>query len=135
MILVVDASAVLAWLLPSQSTRAADAFLLNMDDHELVAPFIFDWEVRNVLVARRLAERLAMEDFAAAIAQLADFEIAFDEPHDAESVSELALHEGLTLFDAAYLATALAETDGIVSRDRDLLTAAERRGLAIFDLS
>ena len=48
--LVVDASAAASWLLASQSTAPARRLLAALDDYELIAPDVFQWEIGNLLV-------------------------------------------------------------------------------------
>lgn len=134
MIVVVDASAALAMLLPLQMTEAADRFLAETASHQFLTPFVFDWEVLNILGARRAGGRLSQASYFDAMSQLETLEIARGEPFDAQLVVDLALAERLSLFDAAYLDAALAEGDAIASRDADLLAAAARHGLVTFDL-
>ena len=134
MIVVIDASAALSWLLPSQATAAADMFIAEMNAHLLVTPFVFDWEVLHVLIARRSSGRLSGRGYLEAMIQLQTLEIARGEPFDAQLAVDLALAERLSLFDAAYLDTALAEGEALASRDADLLAAAARHGLVTFDL-
>ncbi len=53
---VVDASAVLSWLLPSQATPASIQFLWQAEQVKLLAQRLTEYEIRNVLLR---AERRA----------------------------------------------------------------------------
>lgn len=132
--LVLDASAALAWLLPSQTTTAANRLLAQADDYDFIAPDIFLWEVANVLMAKARGHSLVVEE---AFGQLDDFEIAFDQPLTGDEVRELvevAIAAGLSLFDAAYLSFAIEREAGLASRDGALLDAAIAAGVDVFDL-
>lgn len=130
---VIDASAVLAWLLPTQASEAGDRFLLEPPG-KFIAPAVMAWEVGNVLLNLRHRGRLAAEDYAEAMRFIEAFEIAVAPPHPPEWVEALAVRETLSLFDACYLAQAEVEEAGLASRDRELLTAAQRRGVSVWDL-
>lgn len=131
---VLDASAALAWLLPSQATAAACRLLAQSDDHDFIAPDVFVWEVANVLLAKARGRSIVVGE---ALDQLDGIEIAFDEPLTASEVRQLmdvAAAAGLSLFDAAYLALAIERRAVLASRDRPLLAAAATVGVDVFDL-
>lgn len=131
---VLDASAALAWLLPSQATATADRLLEQANGYDFVAPDVFTWEVANVLMTKARGHSVVVAD---AFGQLGGIEIAFAEPLTAEEVRQLvdiATVAGVSLFDAAYLALAMERDAGLASRDRLLLAAATNAGLPVFDL-
>ena len=132
---VIDASAALAWLVPSQASQAGWRFLASIQDHSLVAPKIFDWEVRNVLLA--LARRGAVDSNAynEALGVYEQLPIDFSEPvAELRDLATFARQSGLSLFDAAYVALALDRECGLVSRDAAQLGLASASGIACFDL-
>lgn len=131
---VLDASAALAWLLPSQATATAHRLLAQADEHDFIAPDIFLWEVTNVLLVKARSHSLVMED---AFDQLDGFDIALDDPltdADVRQLTGVAITAGLSLFDAAYLALAIERSGTVASRDGVLLTAAMAVGVDVFDL-
>lgn len=131
---VLDASAVLAWLLPSQATATAERLLKQADDHDFIAPDVFTWEVANVLMTKARGGSVVVAD---AFSQLAGMEIAFDHPLTSDEIRQLvdiATVAGVSLFDAAYLALAMERDAGLASRDSLLLAAAANAGLPVFDL-
>lgn len=134
-VVVVDASAALSWLLPSQATPATSAFLTHAARFVFAAPFVFEWEVCNVLLSKLRAGRLTHHQFEAALEELRAIGVEVADPFRAELVSEVAREEGLSLFDAAYLATARELAAAVVSRDADLLRACARNGVPTFDLA
>ncbi len=131
---VVDASAVLAWLLPSQATASADRLLAQADEYDFMAPDIFIWEVANVLVAKARGHSIVVGD---AFGQLDGIGIAFDQPltdSEVRQLADVATSAGLSLFDAAYLALAIERRAALASRDKPLLAAAAMVGVDVFDL-
>jgi predicted nucleic acid-binding protein len=137
---VVDASAAAAWLLKSQQTAAAIAFERQAAKFHLLAPPIFRLEVRNIAL---VAERRGAVVAHALSGDIAAFEsrIAFDVAADAAGwmaqlgkASDLARAHGLSIYDATYLELAQRSAASIVSRDADLLAAAAKDGVGVYDL-
>lgn len=131
---VLDASAALAWLLPSQATVTANRLLEQADHHDFIAPDVFTWEVANVLMTKARSRSVVVAD---AFGQLAGIEIAFDPPLTPDEIRQLvdiATVAGVSLFDAAYLALAMERDAGLASRDALLLAAATAAGIPVFDL-
>ena len=132
--LVVDASAALAWLVRSQATPASDALLAKLDLHELIAPFVFEWEVGNFLMTHLRSGRLQERAYANAADTLTEIGVRVGAPFRVDVVESLARRSQLSLFDAAYLRLALEEQCTLVSRDNALLTAAQTFEVSIVDL-
>jgi predicted nucleic acid-binding protein len=135
--IVIDASAALAFVLPSQATGAAMEFLASHDMDAFVAPYVFTWEVGNVLVRHRQRGLLSPDAYRQAFTDLAELDIALGAPpssDEVEALGELAIGEDLRLFDAAYLALAIERGGALASRDERLLEVA-RRCVPSFDLT
>lgn len=135
--IVLDASAALAFALPSQSNQTADAFFARRPLPLMIAPAVFRLEVNNALLKFERGGALKAEAATrvwdalrgmVAISAMADVEQRFD------ALMALARAERLSLFDAAYLDLAITEAAALASRDGPLLEAALRRGLAVEDL-
>ena len=133
-LLVVDASAALAWLLPSQATERSSAFIVHLPDFDLIAPAIFEWEVLNILNLYR-GRRMSEQGYGGALEALAAANIEVAPAQSPQRLSAFAVAEGLSLFDAAYLDLAKARGAELVSRDEALLTAGMRHHLPVHDLS
>lgn len=134
---VLDASAALAWMLASQATAAADAFLLEADRVDLLAPAIFEWEVRNVLLSLDRRALLSQADYQAALDILRDLEVRTVPPLDVGELpvfAAFAREVGLNLFDATYLALAMELDCSLATRDTGLLQAARQAGVNVIDL-
>lgn len=132
---VVDASAVLAWILPSQATLAASAMLEQANTLQFEAPAIFDWEVRNVLLKVDRRGALPSEGYEEALLFHTALDVQLHAPAiDMDELGVLARGSRLSLFDAAYFALALEKGWPLASRDDALLKAAADAGIECFDL-
>lgn len=132
--IVVDASAALACVMPSQTTSAATASFAGAVNSSLRAPTVFEAEVSNALLRAARQQRFdgglierSVEDLLAII----DVETRSAPPTDIRS---LALAESLSFFDACYLELAQRMGAALASRDGALLAAAVRRGVSVEDL-
>lgn len=136
-LLVVDASAALAWMLPSQASAAADRLLAQRTAYELVVPSVFHWEVRNALLVLDRRPTAPSGAYDLALEFLDRLEVRTAAPLTAPDVRELAVFaraQRLSLFDASYMGLALEESCELASRDAALLEAAGRVGITALDL-
>jgi predicted nucleic acid-binding protein len=132
---VLDASAALAWLLPSQATEAASALLGEGDAMIFQAPAIFEWEVYNVLVGMVRRGLLAEEGYDRALANYQRLNVQlYASAAGIEELALLARTVRLSLFDISYFALALDQGWPLASRDEALLTVAAASGVECFDL-
>lgn len=136
MAIVLDASAALAWLAPSQETPASAAFRSIAATQALLAPAVFAWEVRHALLK---LERRGLVPATAIEGDLSQIEttLAIESPPDRArlaAIVKLARAETLGVYDAAYLDLSIREGAALASRDGPLLDAARRQGLVVHDL-
>ncbi len=133
---VLDASAGVALIAPSQRTAAAVTFAsTNLED--VIAPSLFRLEVRHALLRLERRQPSLAGTFRAGLAaveQLISFRGAPNE-RDLNRYYHRAQVTGLSVYDAAYLDLALVEGASLVSRDARLLRAALAHGVALVDLS
>jgi len=134
--IVIDASAALAMVLPTQMTAAARAFIEQSRWERLLAPEVFPWEIVNVL--NRLQRRgvLTHRGYNEAIGELVALDIEAVAAGDVEDVYALgrrAADLSIRPFDMAYLALAAGRNAGLASRDDKLLSVA-RAYVTCFDL-
>jgi predicted nucleic acid-binding protein len=136
-VIVLDASAALARVLPSQRTAASHAFFNSDSLPHFIAPTIFAWEVRHALLKAERGGRASSDqanDGALALDGLAK-RISWDDTSQSFArLVALARAENLSLFDAAYLDLAIAENASLASRDVGLIEAAKRRRVKVVDL-
>ena len=130
-----DASAVAAWLLPNQATDASERFQDRLDDYDLEAPFIFGWEVHNLLLRTLKPTVENSLSYDQALEELFGFDIVTASPRSAFELTSKARDWKLSLFDAAYLAQALEQNVALISRDRALVGAAQISGVKVHDLT
>ena len=126
-LLVVDASCVAAWFLPSQATAAASALRLRLHQFDLIAPSILRAELRALFLKAERRGAAAPTDTAAALAEIDLLGIQYaGDPGDDELdlVLETARGANLTMYDAFYFQLALIERAAMASRDGALLGAA-----------
>lgn len=127
--IVVDASAALGWVLTTQQTGAARAFIVQRRADRFIAPHVFPWEIANVLNRFQRRGLLTGDGYDQAIDDLKALEIEVIAPQSVDEVFGLGRRAGplgLRPFDMAYLALAVARGCNLASRDAGLLGVASR---------
>ena len=132
--MVVDASAALAWLLPSQATPVSEALARSRASLTLVAPFVFAWEVRNVLMGKLRAGALTSVQHDDMVGEFKRLGVVEAEAFAPDLVAETAWRHRLSLFDACYFTMARTLGAALVSRDDELLGACRTSGVPVYDL-
>lgn len=131
MAFVVDASIAASWWLPDETHDGAYALLRRLGEEPGVAPMLWWYEVRNLLL---ISERRGRIDAVGAqnfLADLAVVNIEIDsEPESAQLVS-LARRHALTAYDAAYIELATRKRVPLATLDRKLVAAAGAEGIAV----
>ncbi len=135
-LIVIDASAALSWILPAQSTVAANEFLRDHNQDTFVAPDVFAWEAGNILLARERRRLFGGDDFDLAAAALDFLPITLIDSIPRASVAHrsLARTGDISLFDAAYLQLAIDFDCALATRDGGLIRVARTAGIDCFDL-
>jgi predicted nucleic acid-binding protein len=130
---VLDASVVLAWMLPDEANPAADAVIGRLLEQRAQAPSLLGLEVANALLLAERRGRLARADHEALREAFGTLPIAFDGfGMDALHRSmALARTHRLTVYDAAYLELAIRRGFPLASFDAALREAAERESVAL----
>jgi predicted nucleic acid-binding protein len=121
---VVDASVAVKWFLPEVSS--ANARLLLALDYQLLAPDLLWAELGSVFWKRQRRGELEPRT---AMRLLRDFSRLPIEFHAAERLTEaaldLAVRQGVTLYDGLYLALAVGNECRVVTADRRLYDACQ----------
>jgi predicted nucleic acid-binding protein len=135
MAFVLDASVVLAWLLPDERSGSAQKLMMRAAHERPRAPSLLLLEVGNALLhaerrtSLRSATRLELlEAFTALPIAL--------EPIAAETMlraAELAANHSLTVYDACYLELAISRSCALATFDRALGSAARSEGVVVLD--
>ena len=126
---VLDASIALAWLLNEETGPQANRAWLRLKDGDVLVPRIWHFEVRNGLLVAMRRGRIAREAPAQLLRALERFRIRTDAEPDLETAFGLADRHGLTIYDAAYLETALRNSAPLATLDKALAQAAASQGL------
>lgn len=129
---VVIRPAILGIAMEDEAADYAEAALQAVQRDGALAPSIFWYELRNVLVVNKRRGRIAAEKTAAFLALVADQPIELSGEPAEGGVLELARNHYLSVYDAAYLEFALRTSGPLASLDSGLLRAAEKVGAAGF---
>lgn len=130
MAVVIDASVAAAWCFSDERADAAERALEELSRGGGAVPAIFWYEIRNVLVSNERRGRIGHADSARFLVRLHGLGLWQDHDHDEETLMALARRHGLSVYDAAYLETALRRGDSLATLDRALAAAATAEGVA-----
>jgi len=133
--LVVDGSAVLAFLLTDESTPLAFRILDRIEaTPRSYVPGHFWFEAANGLLMAERRKRASQAEIARALQMLSSLPLLMDEESGVKSGSAtlaLAREFGLTVYDAAYLELAIRHRASLATVDAALVRAGRRSGLEI----
>lgn len=122
--IVLDASVTVNWLVEDEDEPAADAAFAALDHVPGIAPRVWDFEVRNVLLMLHRKGRLTAAEFRRLFGSLQTAPVSVDDDADLSSTLVLAEKHGLTFYDALYLELALRRGATLATTDRKLVAAA-----------
>lgn len=126
---VIDASVALAWCFPEEEgSSAADAVAMQIIREQGIVPALFWYEIRNVLIRSERDKRIDRAGTEHFLKLLDEFHFVVDQGHDEAATLALARHYGLTVYDAAYLETAMRRQAGLATLDAELAKAAASEG-------
>ena len=123
---VIDASVMGAQLLSDEAhSDFARTLLEKLDTEERIAPIIFWYEIRNVLLKARRLKRIDQRHFDACLIQLTDeLSLCEDTERNEATTMDLAQRHSLSIYDASYLETAIRRKANLATFDRNLAIAA-----------
>ncbi|QTC92676.1 type II toxin-antitoxin system VapC family toxin [Brevundimonas goettingensis] len=134
--IVIDASIMLAWLLPDEDSEAAEPVIVLARTAGAVAPAVFPLEVANAMRTNILRRRIDNAYRDKAISQFERVGVARDleafEPEVLAETIRLSDLHGLTIYDAAYLELARRIDCPIGSFDTDLRKAAQAENVPVY---
>ena len=131
MAIVVDASVAASWCFSDERADSAEHVLRELPRDGGVVPGIFWYEIRNVLVVNERRGRIDPADSARFLVRLHGLRLLYDESHDEETVMALARKHMLSVYDSAYLETALRRGDSLATMDQGLAAAAVAEGVTV----
>jgi predicted nucleic acid-binding protein len=112
----------------------AFAFDEVAEGRRFYVPVLWFFEIANALLVLRRRKKITPKECAAAGRALASLHPAVDEEEPRVAfgkVSELALEQSLSVYDAAYLELALRRGLPLASRHVDLNSAAQQCGVRV----
>jgi predicted nucleic acid-binding protein len=126
MAFVLDASITACWAFHDEGHADASAALDRMRDEEAIVPYVWWFEVRNILVVNERRARIQESDTGAFLGHLSRLRVRTDQLPDEGTVLRLARAHRLSFHDAAYLELALREQLLLATLDAELRKAATR---------
>ena len=130
MAVVIDASVALAWCFSEEEgSWAADAVAMQVISEAGIVPALFWYEIRNVLIPSERDERIGRAGTERFLGLLDDLRFDVDRGHSEAGTLALARRYGLTVYDAAYLETALRRQASLATLDTELAEAAASEGV------
>ncbi len=132
---IMDCSIAAAMGLPDESSAIADAFLLQMENHNIWVPSLWWHEVGNVIVSARRRNRISDNDASGLIQLYGNLPVSTDTASGSglmERIHRLSITYQLSAYDAAYLELAERKQAGIATLDKKLRQAAENCGIENF---
>ena len=134
---VLDAQTALRWHFIDETTAEDEALLgCFASEWRATVPSIFFYEVANVLAmeARRKSPRGTQAQSETFIADLIQLPIELDDNSTSQALNKtlaLARQFRLSVYDAAYLETAMRFGQRLASRDAELVEAARLAGVGL----
>ncbi len=108
----------------------ADAVAMQIIREPGIVPRVFWYEIRNVLIRSERNGRIDREETERFLERLEELQIEVDHGHIDVHTLNLARRHRLTVYDAAYLETALRRQAKLATLDAALASAASVEGVA-----
>jgi predicted nucleic acid-binding protein len=131
MAFVLDASVSAVWALADESALMADLAEKRLKRDTALAPRIWWYEVRNLLIVNERRQRITAADTAEFLNLLSSYPIRIDTVDDEQRNFQLARQYHLSIYDAAYLSLALKHRVPLATLDKPLVAAAQAAGVAL----
>ena len=131
---VLDASLALQWFLEDEADRKYSlAVLASLSEKRALVPLLWFYEVGNGLLMACRRKRISLDQVDGFLTRLKalPIEAAQQAPPEILELPALAQANGLTNYDAAYLALVLRFKLPLATSDSDLLRAGASRGVRI----
>ena len=132
---VLDCSVTMAWCFEDEADSYSDHVLDACASSTILVPSIWQLEIANVLVTAERRRRLTPTDSARFLELLGNLPIETSEVSFGRAtgpILALARELALSSYDAAYLELALRSGSSLATRDRKLMAACRKAGLARF---
>jgi predicted nucleic acid-binding protein len=139
---VLDTSVSAAWILDKQMTPYKQSILRAMDHVFALVPALWHLEMSNILCKFAKQNDGGMAELETHLSLLAGLNIQTDEWQSSRAlrlkmgamrtITQTALRNGLTSYDAQYLQLALRENLPLASCDEQLCASAKAAGVTIY---
>jgi predicted nucleic acid-binding protein len=132
---VLDASLALQWFLEDEADRKYSLEVLSsLSEKRALVPILWFYEVGNGLLMAHRRKRISFDQIEAFLNRLKALPIdtAQQSPHEILELPAIARAQGLTIYDAAYLALAMKSNSILATTDNALRKAASSCGVKIF---
>ena len=129
--IVVDNSVFVACCMRDEENPAAIRIMQRVAEEGGVAPRIWWYELRNVLLVNERRGRISKQQVSATLEDSLALGIVIDDGHEEGAVLALSRQRRLSVYDAAYLEVALRRGLPLATLDRRLQEAAEITGVAV----
>jgi predicted nucleic acid-binding protein len=133
---VIDASIASAWCFPDEQTDYTKAVFdaVSSSAVDAVAPRLWAYEIRNSVLMGLRRGRISKPDSEQFLVSLNELNVRLSEPASYDGVFYLAEEHRLIVYDAAYLDLAIQEGLPLASLDGQLVRAAQKVGVPLFQL-
>jgi len=121
---VIDASIAACWLMPDERHPVADLAFKRIAHDPAVAPSLWWFELRNMMIVNERRGRLDSAKTGQALRLLRGLPVSTDTEPDEDRLMHLARRHRLTVYDAAYLELALRGIYPLATLDAALIAAA-----------
>jgi predicted nucleic acid-binding protein len=128
---VVDASVVACWFMPDERHPVAEAAYRRVARDPAVAPVLWWYELRNMLIVSERRGRLDSDKTAHVLRLLKGLPVAVDVDVEEDVLMQLARRHRLTVYDAAYLELAVRRDYPLATLDAALSRAARTERIAL----
>ena len=128
---VVDNSVFLAWCLGDQEEPAATSAMEQVAERGGVVPRIWWYELHDALLMNERRGRITQQQVSDTLADSLEMGISIDDAHQESLLLDLARRFNLSVYDAAYLETALRRSLPLATLDHRLRNAAEALGVTL----
>jgi predicted nucleic acid-binding protein len=130
---VLDASVAIAWVMRDEDHPLADLALREIRSGSAVVPGIWWYELRNILVVNERRSRISVYDSDRFVQSPRHLSIDVAFPQNSSETLRLSRKHKLSVYDAAYLAVAMAELLPLSTLDKYLATSALSEGVALLE--
>ena len=129
MALVIDASVLVSWFVPNQTSDYARRVARRVRVEDVVVPAILEIEFANTMLVLKRRRKLAHHTVEAALSRAARLDFTVDrEPVAPRALFSLGERHGISAYDAAYLELATRRGLPLATRDGSLARAARATG-------